>query len=302
MNNAHTFVESQLNKNQNTKHAKNVIFFIGDGMSIPTIAAARNLMGGEEEQLSFQNFPHTGMVKTYCVDAQVADSACSATAYHTGVKGNDGTIGVNAQIKYADCDLLSEDVKTDSIAKWFMDGGRDAGLVTTTRVTHASPAGVFSNTAARAWERDTQVTSSKCDNTIIDDIAEQLVRNNVGNRLKVIMGGGRREFIPVDSNNIDYEMFKGLRQDGVNLIDEWLAAHAGGKFVSNLEELSNVNANEVDSLMGLFHDSHLLYRLEAEALDQVEYQPTLSDMTRKAIEILSKNENGYYLFVEGEKE
>lgn len=73
------FVERQIKKQPNTNIAKNIILFLGDGMSLTTISASRMYMGGEEKQLSFEDFPYVGMVKTYCVDAQVADSACTAT-------------------------------------------------------------------------------------------------------------------------------------------------------------------------------------------------------------------------------
>ena len=79
LNNGKSFVEQQAKKQPNTKIAKNVILFLGDGMSVPTLTAARMYMGGEEKSLSFEEFPHLGMSKTYCVDYQVADSACTAT-------------------------------------------------------------------------------------------------------------------------------------------------------------------------------------------------------------------------------
>lgn len=108
--------------------AKNVILFLGDGMSIPTLMAARTYLGqldgedGEERQLSFEKFPHVGLSKvnahqrvalpeslierfqTYCVDTQVADSACTATAYLCGVKNNMGTLGVTAAVGKGDCE------------------------------------------------------------------------------------------------------------------------------------------------------------------------------------------------------
>ena len=83
---AKKFVTKQVEKNQNTKKAKNLIFFLGDGMGLTTLAMVRMYMGGEEKKYSFENFPNIAMSKTYCTNAQVADSACSATAYFSGVK------------------------------------------------------------------------------------------------------------------------------------------------------------------------------------------------------------------------
>lgn len=85
-NSAQDFLREKLNYPKNTNIAKNVVLFLGDGMSITTIAATRMLLGGEEVQLSFEKFPYTGLLKTYCIDSQVPDSACTSTAYLTGVK------------------------------------------------------------------------------------------------------------------------------------------------------------------------------------------------------------------------
>lgn len=79
INNGKKFIDQQLRKGVNKKIAKNIIFFLGDGMSIPTLAALRVYQGGEEQQYSFENFPNVGMSKTYSVDEQVADSACTST-------------------------------------------------------------------------------------------------------------------------------------------------------------------------------------------------------------------------------
>lgn len=81
---AKKFVDEQVKRQPIERKAKNIIMFLGDGLSHPTVAAARVLMGNEAEQLSFEKFPYTASSTTYCVDSQVADSACSATAYLTG--------------------------------------------------------------------------------------------------------------------------------------------------------------------------------------------------------------------------
>lgn len=78
--------------------------------------------------------------QTYCVDKQVADSACSATAYLNGVKANYGTIGVSGAIKMSDCKGENDpENRTESLAKWAQDRCKSTGFVTTSRVTHASP-------------------------------------------------------------------------------------------------------------------------------------------------------------------
>lgn len=142
--NAKDFVNKQLNQSRSRGPAKNIILFIGDGMSLTTQSAARMYKGGEEESLSFETFPYAGTIKTYCVDYQVADSACTATAYLAGVKNNYGTIGISGRVKLNDCAGQMDDANhIKSIAKWAIDARKSAGLVTTTRVTHASPGMVF---------------------------------------------------------------------------------------------------------------------------------------------------------------
>lgn len=132
-----------------------------------------------------------------------------------------GTIGVSAKVRYSNCnETLDKSSYTTSIAKWAMDAGKWAGLITTARVTHASPAGVYANTASRNWENDDAVKSSGCDANLIDDIAEQLINGDVGSKLRVVLGGGRQEFR--NQTTIDEELSFGKRSDGKDLIAEWL--------------------------------------------------------------------------------
>ncbi|XP_017074664.2 membrane-bound alkaline phosphatase [Drosophila eugracilis] len=285
------FVQQKLATELNKRQAKNVILFLGDGMGVTTTSAARNLLGGEEKSLSFENFPYTGLSKTYSVDKIVPDSACTATAYLCGVKGQEGTIGVNGQVPRTDCKvMLDESTHVDSIAKWALDAGKWAGLVTTTRVTHASPSGVYAHIAERDWENDAEVASDCGSNSGIQDIAYQLARGEVGSKLKVIMGGGRKHF--VDSSLASY----GQRTDGLNLIDEFKAASAKNVYVTTAAELEAVDLTTTDRLLGLFNDDHLQYLMKTTPESN---QPTLEQMTRKAIEYMSQSDQGYFLFIEG---
>jgi len=86
-------------KKLNENRAKNVILFLGDGMSIHTIAATRAFMGDSNKQVYFETFPYLGLSKTYAVNERTPDSANTATAYLTGVKANYGTLGVNAKVQ-----------------------------------------------------------------------------------------------------------------------------------------------------------------------------------------------------------
>lgn len=297
LDNAKAFVEQQLKKQPIVKKAKNIIMFLGDGMSHPSIASARVYMGGEEKKLSFENFPYTASSKTYCVDKQVADSACSATAYLHGVKANDATIGLSALALRTNCeDSNIASKKTESIASWAMKAGKDAGFVTTTRVTHASPAGVFANIADRDWEYDGEIADDRCDPNLIDDIAEQLIHGEVGKNLKVVMGGGSRNFV---STNMAENELNGYRRDGKNLVDEWKALHPDGTYITTNDDLKNIDPTKVEKLFGLFASSHIDYNLDIQRDNLQNLRPSLTDMTLKAIDVLSQNDEGYFLFVEG---
>ncbi|XP_067004834.2 membrane-bound alkaline phosphatase [Anabrus simplex] len=290
----------------NTNKARNVIMFLGDGMSIPTLAAARTYQGqmegrtGEESHLFFEDFPYTGFSKTYCVDSQVADSACTSTAYLCGVKGNIGTIGVTAAVKLGSCEgMRNQSNHVSSLFKWAQDSGKSTGIVTTARVTHASPAGAYASTAERNWESDADIASAGLDTSQCDDIAEQLVFGSTGKKFQVILGGGRQGFIPADM--VDEEGGLGKRLDGRNLIKHWQEEKESGgfrgKYIWNREQLLSLNYTDVDYLLGLFEGSHMKFHLQANK----ETEPTLAEMTEAAIKLLSKEENGFALFVEGGK-
>lgn len=220
---------------------------------------------------------------------------------HSGVKTNYEMIGLSAEAKLLDCEAqLDKNLWTESIMSWAGKSCKATGIVTTTRVTHASPAGAYAHVAERDWENDNEVTLSGCDSNIIDDIAEQLIYGNEGRGFKVILGGGRSNFR--NQSVIDEEGKNGYRKDGKDLIEEWQRARGeGGKaaYVWNKEGLLNVDPGSTDFLLGLFENDHMKYNLDVVNEKLQNQKPSLSDMTRVAIEMLRKEENGYFLFVEG---
>ncbi|KAG6453203.1 membrane-bound alkaline phosphatase [Manduca sexta] len=287
-----------------TGHARNVVLFLADGMSMSTQTAARILLGqrqgqsGEEHKLSFDEFPTSGFAKTYCLNWQVPDSACTATACLCGVKANMGTVGVNGAVQRHNCTASMDPARqVDSIAQWALADGRDAGIVTTTRVTDATPAAAFANAGNRNWENDERIVAAGFDPATCPDITQQLVHGNPGSQFKVILGGGRRNFLPNTVN--DEEGTPGNRTDGRNLIEEWQAAKAAQnvtyKYIWNREELNELASSPPDYLLGLFEGNHMQYHLEADNTTE----PTLAEMTEVAIRSLSRNERGFFLFVEG---
>lgn len=282
--------------------AKNLILFIGDGMGVSTVTAGRIFDGqlrgesGEENVLSFDAFPYVALSKTYNTNQQIADSAGTATAYHTGVKAKAGVIGVSDAAFRADCES-SLDAHVASIAEIAESIGMSSGFVTTARVTHASPAPLYAHSPERNWEDDKdmppEALAAGC-----KDNASQLIDFPYGNGLEVAMGGGRRSFLPADAPDPENEGMTGERQDGRDLTKEWVEKFDNAAFVWNQEQFDAIDPASTDHLLGLFEMSHMQYEDDREDMD-VGREPSLAEMTRKAIEILSKNPEGFYLFVEG---
>jgi len=174
--------------------------------------------------------------------------------------------------------------------------------VTTTRVTHASPAGLYAHTANRDWENDISLKNSGCDPNAIQDITHQLIYGEVGSKFKVILGGGRSEFL--NSTMVDEENRPGWRGDGKNLIDEWKNERSktgNATYVTDKNGLNSINYEKTDYLLGLFEGSHCKYVKDIEREGVQEIKPTLTEMLEVAIKMLQKEENGYFLFVEGKK-
>ncbi|XP_055619749.1 membrane-bound alkaline phosphatase-like [Toxorhynchites rutilus septentrionalis] len=294
-------LSKKLNQMNPEMKAKNVIFFIGDGMSPQTVAATRVYLGDENEYLSFERFPYLGQVKTYCVNRQVPDSACTGTAYFSGVKINYGMLNVVASVPRYTCEYeRNNSTEFVGLMKWAQDAGKATGIVTTTRVTHASPAASYAQSANRGWESDAEVVEDKCDPEKTVDIARQLVYNEVSKNFKVVLGGGRRCMLPKEVK--DEEGSRGYRLDGRNLIQEWTELHeemGESAYVWNRKELLSIDANKTDFLLGLFESSHLMYNLEVHKKNAQDMEPTLAEMTEAAIKVLRKNKEGFVLFVEG---
>ena len=235
------------------------------------------------------------------MDRQVPDSAGTATAFLTGVKANFGTIGVNANIaqKETDCSKIAAN-SVPSILKWAQDQGKATGVVTTTRITHATPAASYAHTANRDWESDSDFPPDLKNGEACKDIARQLIEDDPGKRLRVILGGGFRSFYP--KNFTDPRSGKtGTRLDDKNLVEEWKAMRKeeGRKFmfVNSTVGLRAALTDEVEYLFGLFNHSHMAFEAERDRTSDGE--PSLTEMTLAAIEVLSRDPHGFVLLVEG---
>lgn len=270
---------------QTKAKAKNVILFIGDGMGVSTVTAARIYEGqkrgekGEENLLSFEKFPNVALVKTYNTNQQVPDSAGTATAMHTGVKTRAGVIGIGPAAKRQDCGASKQN-ELELLGDIAAKRGKAIGIVSTARITHATPAAVYAHSPERDWEADSKIPAGERAKGCID-IASQLADFP----FHVALGGGRRYFYGKDGGG------RRLNADA-NLPTDW-AKRTGGKYVEDAAALKKAPKDK--PLLGLFHADHMTYMLDRKADSN---EPTLTDMTAAALGNLSGKKQGYYLMVE----
>lgn len=268
-------------------HPKNIIFFLGDGMGINTLTAARIFAVGEEGDLTLDTLPESAFVKTFSNDAQTTDSAASMSAYMTGIKSNNGTISMSTDTLSLEPGLDANGNKTvsrctngraaRSLAELARQRGMAVGVVTTTRVTDATPGAVYAHVCNRAME---------------SDIAAALVPGGAGynsalgaNGLDVLLGGGTDAFLPVAVG--------GKRADGRDLLAELRAK--GFRTAADSAQLDAIDETSGAPLIGLFARENLSY----DALGERARDPGLAAMASKAIGVLSKKPNGFFLVVEG---
>jgi alkaline phosphatase len=281
-------------------HAKNVIVFLGDGMSITTITAARILDGqrkggsGEENRLSFENFPATALSRTYETDFQTPDSAGTMTAIMSGVKTRAGVIGVDQIAERGNC-ASGRGNETVSALELAALAGQSTGVVTTTRITHATPAATYGHLSDRDWESDMEIPDKQRAPDCVD-LARQLVEFPLGGGIDVALGGGRTEFMPADQRDPEYPLLPGKRLDGRDLVATW-TKRVGAAYVWNETQLKAIDATHTTHLLGLFEPEHMHY--ETDRAKDGAGEPSLSEMTRAALSILKKNPKGYFLMVEG---
>lgn len=279
--------------------ARNVILFLGDGMSLTTVAAARILEGqrkgssGEENALSWEGFPATALSKTYNTDSQTPDSAGTMTAIMTGVKSHMGAIGVSAGTRTDCADSLNKGLLT-----WLQladSAGMATGIVTNARLTHATPAATYAHTPERNWESDADLPpaakAAGC-----TDIAQQLLTDaRFGRGPLVAFGGGRSQFQPATERDPEYDDKVGLRLDGRDLVAEWKQAHPGGVYVWDTQQLEA--AKDAPTLLGLFEPDHMQFDHDRNRSPTGE--PSLSELTATAINTLARKPEGFALMIEG---
>jgi alkaline phosphatase len=293
--------------------AKNIILFVGDGMSIATTTAARILDGqqkgmpGEENSLSFGYFPFTGLMKTYNVDAQTPDSAGTMTAIISGVKTDVGVIGVDEDVILDDCSSMAGNQLITALELAEI-AGLSTGILSTARITHATPAAAYAKAPNRDWE---DISNMPAEAVVAgcEDIASQLVNFEASlearfegaeiDGIEVVMGGGRRHFLPADAaaNSIDASSpIEGDRTDNRNLIEEWQAIYPEGVYIDSQQQFDGLDKTSGAPVFALFNESHMLY--EADRGNDIGGEPSLSEMTEVTLDILDNNPKGYFLLIE----
>lgn len=269
----------QVVKEASQKKAKNVILFVGDGMSLQAREVARILSKGMtngkyNDLLAMEKLEHNAVITTSGYDSLVTDSANSASAYATGHKSV-----VNAMGVYEDStkDPL-DDPKVENISEILKrTKGMSIGIITQAESTDATPAAMVGHTRRRALQ---------------DFLAKDYLEDY--HRPDVIMGGGSARYIPKDVPG-------SKRKDSVNVISEF--EKKGYTFVSTSQEMKAAPSDK--PLLGLFHTGTMNVYIDREMLKNPKVlkgfddQPNLMDMTQKSLDILSKNPNGFFAMIEG---
>uniref|UniRef100_A0A8C8VK18 Alkaline phosphatase n=1 Tax=Pelusios castaneus TaxID=367368 RepID=A0A8C8VK18_9SAUR len=287
-------LEWALNLAPMTRRAKNIILFLGDGECSAFLLAHWRGGPGEDSRLAMETFPYVALAKTYNVDRQVPDSAGTGTAYLCGVKSNAKTLGVSAAAVYSKCNTTFGH-EVHSVLHRAKQAGKSVGIVTTTRVQHASPGASYAHVVNREWYSDANLPKEAV-RLGCRDIAYQLVHNT---DIDVILGGGRMYMTPRKTPDPEYPTDPkqaGTRKDGVNLVEEWLSTKEGAQYVWDKKGLDAVDEYSTDRLLGLFEPKDMKYELNRNA----STDPSIVEMTEKAIRILRRNPRGFFLFVEDE--
>ena len=283
------------------RDAKNAILFVGDGMGIATVTAARILDGqlrgqsGEENLLAFERLPYVALSKTYNTNQQVPESSGTMTAMVTGSKTTAGVLSVDSSVARGDYRAVKDHALT-TLFEQAETRGYATGIVTTTTITHATPGACYAHVPDRDWESDARLSAAaRADG--FPDIARQLVEFRAGDGIDVAFGGGRTFFLPTSAQDPEYPEQHGERLDGRDLRNEWLAKGPERRFVWNRAGFAALDPKASPRVLGLFEPSHM--KFETQRASDPAGEPSLAEMTAMALDILKQSKKGYVLMVEG---
>lgn len=251
---------AQQDINDNENRVKNVILMIPDGMTIAHITLARWYQDGKP--LAMDELA-CGLVRTYSANNPITDSAPAATAYATGYKTQNRYLSIYPEI--VSMPGVGQVEEKDfykpiiTILEAAKNLGKSTGLVFTCQFPHATPAAFASHTDNR---------------NDYESIAEQMVYNHVD----VVLGGGYK-YIDKNQRKDKEDLAGYLKQNGIFVTTNW---HDAKNFLGK-------------KIWGLFAQDAMQYDFDRNGTGE----PSLAEMTQKALQILSKNRNGFFLMVEG---
>ena len=255
---------------------KKVIFMVMDGTNSDVITLSRWFKG---HPLALDSIL-VGGVQTYSLRSGITDSAAAATAMATGKKTVEDMIGM---IPYMDREIGSIARPTSTILEAAKQKGMATGIVATSPIQHATPAAFSAHSNSR---------------NDYDDIAEQQVYQD----MDVVLGGGKRALLPKSTNPSSLpQHLSGIgstlplyRKDGENLIQ--ILKKKGYQYIETKKQLNSISGSKI---WGTFATEDIAYEFDRKRL--APQQPSLAQMTKKAINVLSKDPNGFFLFIEGSK-
>jgi alkaline phosphatase len=217
------------------------------------------------------------------------------TAIVTGVKTTSAVLSVDETVRMGNFAAVPGH-ELPTILEQAERRGLATGVVTTTTVTHATPAATYAHSPDRDWEVDARLPAAARE-AGFRDIASQLLAFAHGDGVDVVLGGGRAFFRPAGAADPEYPVQQGQRIDGRDLTREWTQRGPRSVYVWNREQFEAVDAAQTDHLLGLFEVLHMQF--EADRTRDAGGEPSLSQMTAKAIDLLARDPDGFFLMVEG---
>ncbi|MEZ5289362.1 MAG: alkaline phosphatase [Vicinamibacterales bacterium] len=273
------------------RRAKNVILFIGDGMGVSTVTATRVYSVGVAGTLTVDQFPYTALSRTYSSDSITPDSAPTMTAMMTGQNTNAGVIGLDETTEYDDFNGDGDGARVTTLLERAKRRGMKVGVISTARITHATPAATYAHTNDRNDENGIAAQALPGDPTY---------NTALGDGVDLLFGGGRQFFVP--QGTLDEEGGGGSRTDGRDLRAAFQSA--GYSYVWNTAGFNGLTRDSLP-VLGLFERSPMEY--EYDRASDAGGEPSITEMTVKAIELLRSGkrkygrgpkDDGYFLMVE----
>jgi alkaline phosphatase len=263
---------------------RNVIFFVGDGMGVSTVSATRFFSVGVDGDLVLDQMPHIALSRVSTTDYITPDSAGAMTSMMSGVNTNSGIIGMGPDTELNDFNGDGDGAPVVTVLEQAAQAGMKVGVISTARVTHATPAATYTQINDRDKENDIAVQALPGD---------AMYNAGLEDGLDLLWGGGRQFFCPAGTSDEEGEDCN--RVDERDLRTEF--QDAGFSYVWNDAQFDALTANDLPSL-GLFESSHMEYEFDRSS-DQGG-EPSLTDMTVQAIELLGQagGDSGYFLMVE----